>query len=473
MRFEYRTKLTIVLITLCAAIGIVLAQFAIAQAPGMQAGRGGMSGQPGGGGMGFAADPRAKTLTYRFKEADEDMQYCLFVSSKVSKDKKSPLIITLHGLGAGPQIMLGKQAVDLAEAGGYILVGPTGYNTSSWYGSMPGGMGGMMGGGRGGSVSNPGAKTPAGGGMMQAAAGAPAGGGSLGGFGGMMGGGATSGGTGANAEFTAKRQKSDKPSTGAAGKWLIKDSENEIKLELKVEGSKLTGTYENPQIPGIIEIKDGKIEGDKISFNYTRQMTGQDMKISWTGTLSGDEIKLKRDAAGGAPGGGAMGMPGMGGGGRGGGGMGSMFGGGNSSGKDTNALSEKDVMNVLDIICKEYNVDERRIYLMGHSMGGAGTLYLGTKYPDKFAALAAVAPAAFSLNPNILMSIKDKNVPVIVVRGDQDNIIGANVVQPWVDKLKELGMTYDFKLIPGVEHGGIINACLPSVYEFFGKYSKK
>jgi hypothetical protein len=76
-------------------------------------------------------------------------------------------------------------------------------------------------------------------------------------------------------------------------------------VEFKVEGSKLTGTLENSQMPGAIEFKDGKIEGDKISFNYVRQMNGQDMKISWTGTLSGDEIKLKRDAGGGGmPGGG-------------------------------------------------------------------------------------------------------------------------------------------------------------------------
>ena len=104
---------------------------------------------------------------------------------------------------------------------------------------------------------------------------------------GMMGG-------GANSEFTARREKSDKPSTGASGKWLIKDGNNEIKLELKAEDSKLTGTIDNTQMPGAIEFKEGKIEGDKISFDYERQMNGQGIKIIWTGTLSGDEIKLKR-----------------------------------------------------------------------------------------------------------------------------------------------------------------------------------
>jgi hypothetical protein len=43
------------------------------------------------------------------------MEYAVFVSSKVSKDKKNPLIVTLHGLGAGPSIMFGSKALELAE----------------------------------------------------------------------------------------------------------------------------------------------------------------------------------------------------------------------------------------------------------------------------------------------------------------------------------------------------------------------
>jgi enterochelin esterase-like enzyme len=113
---------------------------------------------------------------------------------------------------------------------------------------------------------------------------------------------------GASAEFTATREKSDIPSKGAAGKWLIKDGDSEITLEFKVEGSKLTGTIENSQMPGAIKLKDGKIEGDKISFKYVRQMMGRDFEIAWTGTLSGDEIKLRRELGGGM--GVGRGMPG-------------------------------------------------------------------------------------------------------------------------------------------------------------------
>lgn len=115
---------------------------------------------------------------------------------------------------------------------------------------------------------------------------------------GMTGAGAPGGG-GGNAEYTAKRVSGDASSKGVAGKWVAKDGDNELKLDLKVEGSKLSGTFENTQMPGVIEFKDGKIEGDVISFEYVRQMNGQDFPVKWTGTLSGDELKLKRELAGG------------------------------------------------------------------------------------------------------------------------------------------------------------------------------
>ena len=66
---------------------------------------------------------------------------------------------------------------------------------------------------------------------------------------------------------------------------------------------------ENTRMPGAVEFKDGKIEGNDISFSYVRQMGGRDFNIKWTGTLFGDDLKLKREFAGGMGGGGDM-MPG-------------------------------------------------------------------------------------------------------------------------------------------------------------------
>ncbi|MFH0990443.1 MAG: prolyl oligopeptidase family serine peptidase [bacterium] len=50
-----------------------------------------------------------------------------------------------------------------------------------------------------------------------------------------------------------------------------------------------------------------------------------------------------------------------------------------------------DALEVLDDFKNRYPVDEERVYLTGHSMGGHGAWILGATYPDKF---AAIGPSA-------------------------------------------------------------------------------
>ena len=83
----------------------------------------------------FSADPRAQVRTYHLDGAAIDVPFCVFASSKVSRTHPAPLIVSLHGLGAGPQIMCNTTAVDLAQERGYILVAPMGYSIAGWYGS--------------------------------------------------------------------------------------------------------------------------------------------------------------------------------------------------------------------------------------------------------------------------------------------------------------------------------------------------
>jgi predicted esterase len=74
---------------------------------------------------------------HHFAETNQDIPYSLFVSSKVKKNKKAPLIVTLHGIGGTHTTMMRPNAIDLAEAGGYILLAPMGYNPRGWYGAPP------------------------------------------------------------------------------------------------------------------------------------------------------------------------------------------------------------------------------------------------------------------------------------------------------------------------------------------------
>ena len=80
-------------------------------------------------------------------------------------------------------------------------------------------------------------------------------------------------------------------------------------LTLKVDGNTVTGTLNNSQVPGDVEIKEGKITGDEVSFFLMRTIGQAETKVLWKGKISGDEIKFTRSteagAAGAAGGGGA------------------------------------------------------------------------------------------------------------------------------------------------------------------------
>jgi poly(3-hydroxybutyrate) depolymerase len=80
-------------------------------------------------------DPRVQQRKYHFTDTNEDLTYVLYVSCKVTKDKKNPLILALHGLGGDGNFLVRDRLVDLAEEGGCIVAGPLGYNVSGWYGS--------------------------------------------------------------------------------------------------------------------------------------------------------------------------------------------------------------------------------------------------------------------------------------------------------------------------------------------------
>ena len=290
-------------LTLALAVSISLGgvETATAQAPG------------GRGGFNIAPDPRVQQRTYTLSATNEEMKFALFVSSKVSKDRKAPLIVALHGLGGDGNSLLRGPALELAEAGGYILVGPMGYNPSGWFGSPVIVMGGR-GRGRGGPP----------------------------------------GGTGATAAPAPPAPAGPTPERLAE-------------------------------------------------------------------------------------------------------------------------LSELDVRTVMTMIRDEFTVDEDRTYLMGHSMGGAGALFLGQKYVNEWAAVAAIAPAAFMMQPNsaqILQPMKKAGVPVMIVQGGADTVVPPTNTRVWVESLKSLDMEHRYVEFPQGDHGNVITDGMPGIFDFFKAHTR-
>jgi len=234
----------------------------------------------------FASDTalRIERRTYLFTDTNERIEYAVFVSSKVDKKKKSPLVIALHGLGVPPGMWL-RMITDAAQNAGYILAAPMGYNLQGWYG----------------------ANGPASG-------------------------------------------RGSPPNLGE--------------------------------------------------------------------------------------------------------------------------LSEKDVMNVLDLMRKEFNVDDRRIYLAGQSMGGAGALFLGIKHRDIWAAVAASAPAVRTALHTPADLERATDLPFILIQGDDDRAVPVEQTRQWAEKMKQLKMTYEYREIRGAGHTDAISKGARFVFAFFDKHVK-
>jgi predicted esterase len=268
------------------------------------------------GGSEVVPEAKVDIRKYVFKETGEELPYSVFVSSKVRKDQKAPLIIALRGFTGTTLTFVRGTAVDLAEEGGYILVGAIGYNNRAGFGVQAGPRPGAAPG------AGPGAPRPA-----TAPAAAPA----------------------------APR----------------------------------------PQPP----------------------MVG--------GTKETDPARVTE-------------------------------------------YSEKDVMNVLALVRQEFNIDDQRIYLMGHSQGGGGARHLAEKYPTTWAAVALLAPALFNVQVTSESAIT--KVPLLLAVGDKDSLITSS--RAFSEQLTGLKVAHEYIEKPGLDHGTIIMGGMPDVFRFFPKHVK-
>jgi len=73
-----------------------------------------------------------------------------------------------------------------------------------------------------------------------------------------------------------------------------------LTYDLKQDGAKLTGSTQGPA--GSIEIQNGKVDGDKITFTISFEGQNGAMTITEEGVVSGDEITLNMKMEGGPEG---------------------------------------------------------------------------------------------------------------------------------------------------------------------------
>lgn len=130
-------------------------------------------------------------------------------------------------------------------------------------------------------------------------------------------------------------------------------------------------------------------------------------------------------------------------------------------------LSEQDVMQVLEQVRKQYNVDPKRIYLMGHSLGAIGTWKIAAKYPDVWAALGLFSGQGAATSAENM-----KSIPEFVVHGDNDPTVNVRGSRTMVAALKAVNAEVIYIEVPGGNHSSVVQPNLAGMIEFFGKHKK-
>lgn len=117
---------------------------------------------------------------------------------------------------------------------------------------------------------------------------------------------------------------------------------------------------------------------------------------------------------------------------------------------------------IVGAVAAEWPVDDKRVYVIGGSAGGAMSVILGATYPDRFAAIGVIAgceyaglPCGTTGGPDptqqgqaayAAMGAHARLVPVIVFQGDADPVVAptnsAQIVTQWLttDDLADDGM---------------------------------
>ena len=133
----------------------------------------------------------------------------------------------------------------------------------------------------------------------------------------------------------------------------------------------------------------------------------------------------------------------------------------------------RDVMDVVEEVKRQWPVDDGRVFVTGHSMGGMGCVALVRDYPGVFAAAAPVAGYAADGAMAFLAA-----TPFLWVVGDGDGDWATGTVERMASAAAAAGAPHRSLVLEGYDHGGfldlkwptVVEATLPRVFAFFAEH---
>lgn len=130
--------------------------------------------------------------------------------------------------------------------------------------------------------------------------------------------------------------------------------------------------------------------------------------------------------------------------------------------------SVNDMENLVEWIEARYTTT-KKVYLIGHSMGGLPTMRYALKYADSVSKIALLAPTVRTYEWNATNVATIQNIPIHIWHGTSDVNIGISNSREFVAYMTKLGKDIPLTEISGVDHYYVKTECKDQILSFFNE----
>jgi predicted peptidase len=130
---------------------------------------------------------------------------------------------------------------------------------------------------------------------------------------------------------------------------------------------------------------------------------------------------------------------------------------------------EHDVLDVIDEVIRLCPVDPDRVYLTGHSMGGWGAWYVGSRNAERF---AAICPMAAPVPMELLE--RTRRLAPFIIHDTGDDVVPVQRSREAAARLAKLGISFRYREESGFGHSSrMIGANLPRILAWFHEHPRR
>ena len=129
------------------------------------------------------------------------------------------------------------------------------------------------------------------------------------------------------------------------------------------------------------------------------------------------------------------------------------------------------VLSFLNHLIERYKINESKIFLTGHSMGGFGTWATAHEFPERFAGVSPVSGGVSEINQ--YQTHRLKNLPIWAFHNRGDEIVSFKNTEIMVNSINNLGGKAKLTLYDVDSHDAYVTFQNKELYKWFASLNKQ